>query len=264
MYACRFNRIGGSVLSTAHRVSAWRHQQRGLSVVELMVGVAIGLIVVAAAALMAATQLSENRRLLLEAQVQQDLRAASDAIGRQVRRSGSRTNPEDYVWTSTNGAVALPGTVDDVTPTTSAASAMTFRYNRAGATGALLGYQLSGTTIQTRMPAITGVAAVYQDLTDAKSMKVDSFQIQPQHVEEPKPATPDPADPEQYLPCPKLCPGGTTPTNSTSCWPTARVREFKINVDASAVHDAAVKRNLEIVVRPRNDELIMGASLCPT
>ncbi len=251
------------MLNTMRRAS-WRQRQRGLSVVELMVGIAIGLIVVAAAAMMAATQLSENRRLLLEAQVQQDLRAAADAIGRQARRSGSRANPENYVWTSTNGTVALPGNVDDVTPTTSSASAMTFRYNRAGATGGLLGYQLSGTTIQTRMPAITGVAVVYQDLTDAKSMKVDSFQIQPQHVEEPKPSAPDPIDPEQYLPCPKLCSGATTPLNGTSCWPTARVREFKVNIDASAVHDAAVKRSLEIIVRPRNDELVMGASLCPT
>ncbi|MFT3816960.1 MAG: hypothetical protein QM750_04930 [Rubrivivax sp.] len=252
-------------MNAAPRISMWQYRQRGLSVVELMVGVAIDIIVVAAAALMAATQLSENRRLLLEAQVQQDLRAAADAISRQVRRSGSKLNPEEYVWTPANGSVTLPGTVDDVTPTTtSPASAMTFRYNRTGTTGGLLGYQLSGTTIQTRMPAVTGVADVYQDLTDAKSMNVGVFQVQAQHVEEPKPASPDPVDPEQYLPCPKLCPGGTTPLNATSCWPTARVREFKVNINASAVHDTAVKRSLEIVVRPRNDELVMGASLCPT
>ncbi len=43
--------------------------QRGLSLVELMVGITDGLFVVAAAATLVANQLSDNRRLLLETQV---------------------------------------------------------------------------------------------------------------------------------------------------------------------------------------------------
>jgi type IV pilus assembly protein PilW len=42
-----------------------RRGQRGLSIVELMVGVAIGLFVVAGAAMLLSTQLSDNRQLLL-------------------------------------------------------------------------------------------------------------------------------------------------------------------------------------------------------
>ena len=60
-----------------------RAAQRGLSIVEMMVGIAVGLIVVAAATLMVAGQLADNRRLLLETQVQQDLRASADQAIKQ-------------------------------------------------------------------------------------------------------------------------------------------------------------------------------------
>ena len=53
-----------------------------------MVGVAIGLFVVAAASMLVVTQLSDNRRLTLETQVQQDLRATADIITRELRRAG--------------------------------------------------------------------------------------------------------------------------------------------------------------------------------
>ena len=57
-----------------------------------MVGVTLGLFVVAAAALMVSTQLGENRRMLLESQLMQDLRAASDIITRDLRRASYTTN----------------------------------------------------------------------------------------------------------------------------------------------------------------------------
>ena len=78
-------------------------RQRGLSIVELMVGIAVGLFVVAAASTLVATQLSDNRRLMLETQVHQDLRAAADIITREVRRSG--------YWNAAPTQLAVPGVV---------------------------------------------------------------------------------------------------------------------------------------------------------
>jgi uncharacterized protein YneF (UPF0154 family) len=71
-----------------------------MSIVELMVGVAIGLLIVAAATLMMSGQLSENRRLLVEAQLQQDLRAAADIMTREIRRTGAMIEPHSLqtVW----------------------------------------------------------------------------------------------------------------------------------------------------------------------
>ena len=79
-------------------------RQRGLSIVELMVGVAIGLFVVAAATMLVSTQLSDNRRLMLETQVQQDLRASADIITRELRRAGHWGKARDGVWFAGNVA----------------------------------------------------------------------------------------------------------------------------------------------------------------
>ena len=65
-----------------------KRRQTGLSIVELLVGVAIGLVITAAATLLMSGQLIENRRLLTETQVQQDLRAATDIMAREMRRVG--------------------------------------------------------------------------------------------------------------------------------------------------------------------------------
>jgi prepilin peptidase dependent protein B len=62
--------------------------QRGLSVVEFMVGVAVGLLVIGGATKLFVDYLSSNRRLLVETRVNQDLRAAADLIARDLRRGG--------------------------------------------------------------------------------------------------------------------------------------------------------------------------------
>lgn len=65
-----------------------RIHERGLSIVEFMVGVAVGLFVVGGATKLFVDYLGNNRRLLLETRVNQDLRAAADLIAREVRRGG--------------------------------------------------------------------------------------------------------------------------------------------------------------------------------
>ena len=62
--------------------------QRGLSIIELMVGVAVGLFVVGGAAKLFVDNLSNNRRMLVETRINQDLRAATDLIARDLRRAG--------------------------------------------------------------------------------------------------------------------------------------------------------------------------------
>ena len=229
-----------------------RHAQRGLSLVELLVGIAVGLFVVAGAAMMTGNQLADNRRMLSEAQVQQDLRAAVDIMTREVRRSGARRNPHTLVSDGA-GTGSNPGTIDDITPSIPG-SATTFRYERVGTSSGALGYRLQGTAVQTRMPAL-GSAAAFQDLTDTRSMAVESLTITPMHTEEPTPAGPAPS----RLPCTKLCPDGTS-----NCWPLIRVRALSIDVQARAVHDASVRRALSTVVHPRNNELVVvGSTICP-
>ena len=46
-----------------------RARQRGLSLVELMVGITVGMIIVAGVSLMMVNQIDEHRRLSLETQI---------------------------------------------------------------------------------------------------------------------------------------------------------------------------------------------------
>ena len=73
-------------------------KSRGVSIVELMIGITIGLFILAGASLVMTSQISDNRRLLLDTQVQQDLRAVSSLIVRDVRRANYYGLAHRKIW----------------------------------------------------------------------------------------------------------------------------------------------------------------------
>ncbi len=75
-----------------------RAGQRGLSIVELLVGVAIGLFIVAGATALFVNYLGNNRALVLETRVNHTLRSAADLIARDLRRTGYWRNSVSGVW----------------------------------------------------------------------------------------------------------------------------------------------------------------------
>lgn len=225
-------------------------RQRGLSIVELMVGVAVGLFVVAAATMLVSSQLSSNRRLLLDTQIQQDLRATVDIVTRELRRSGSLNNSQanTKVWSAATGATSpdgnvvanamvVPGTCD---------SEVTYKYYRVSEDQH--GFDLQSNVIRT-MVAGSG----YQQLTDSAVLKVTRFCVEPVAVTSTR------------VPCPSACPGG-----DDSCWPEVVVRDYKVTVEGVAANDASIKRNLSSTVRVRNDFVADNSGsytddrLCPT
>ncbi len=206
------------------------HQsQRGLSIVELMVGIAVGLFVVAAASMLTATQLSGNRKLLLEAQVQQDMRAAADIVTKEIRRMGYSLVAHNRVWPNSESTQQQH---DLSTPTT---SEITFRYTRAAGESGPYGfsYDPSTYTIKSKL-----AAAGWQELTDPRTLKIISFSI-----------TPLPGA-ETRMACSKRCPDDTT-----DCWPRHQVLEFRVNMVGEAATDSTVSRSLSTVVRVRNEYL---------
>lgn len=231
--------------------------QRGLSIVELMVGVAIGLFVVAGATMLTSTQLSENRKLLLETQIQQDLRAAADIISRDMRRGGFYNTTDQAVWYSDAAASApVPSPVSGMTPSINAVpgTQTQYRYIRSGGNQGPFGFKLEGG----RLKSYFANAAGWHDLTDANTVEVTTFSITPTLVNEPTP----PAPAVQQMPCPRLCPDLTT-----ACWPTVLVREFQISIVGRSVSDATVTRAVNLATRVRNDELqanAAGGAVCPS
>jgi type IV pilus assembly protein PilW len=224
--------------------------QRGLSLVELMVGIAVGLIVVAAATLLVTSQLSDNRRLLLETQVQQDLRATADIITRELRRAGSSGHAEIYVANAmmSPGGVPQQNTFLDITPSPGPSAEVNFNYRRADNSEGPFGYRLSNGVIQTNLAAgQTG----WQDLTDANVLVIDQFVL-----------TQDPWTPVK-LPCPKPCPVPAVPQPADYCYPSVQVRSLTVKIVGHSRADPHISRTMESRVRLRNDNVIFNMPADP-
>lgn len=224
-----------------------RRLSRGLSLVELMVGIAVSLFVVAAASLLVSTQLTDNRRLLLETQLQQDLRATADIITRDLRRSGYWQNAEETVPSLVDRGIGRsPYTALAVDP--AASSAVTYRYRRTAGSESF-GFKLENGVIKScQGESAADCNAGWQDLTDGSSVLITGFSI----------ATARPASPGNgsslTLPCPSLCADGTT-----NCWPRVQVRELTLSLAGTSRSDSTVRRTLTTSVRVRNDNVSLSA-----
>ena len=227
-------------------------RQRGLSLVELMVGIAMGMFIVAAASTLVITQLSANRRLLLEVQVQQDLRATADIITRELRRAGSISqiaNADAFVWTP--GTSWVPDVaLSVVTPAAGTATAITFRSSRTQGQSGPYGFRRSTTADGKGVIESELALAGWQQLTDPATMDVTSFTVTTQ------------AEPALVVACSKLCADSTQ-----SCWPRVTVRAYAIDITGRAATDPSVLRSVRSVVRLKNDlfaaDAALGARTCP-
>lgn len=219
--------------------------QRGLSIVELMIGITVGLFIVGAASLVVTAQLSENRRLLLETQLQQDLRAAADIITRELRRTGYWSTSNDSLWFPGRTSAPARNTFAGLTQSEES-SAITFKYQRgAGVDGeGPYGFRVTSSgVIQTQL-----ASAGWQDLTDAAVMNVTDFDLEVETTE------------SEPLPCPQMCPSGTT-----DCWPKMETQTVSLVITAASRADETVTRTLATRVRLRNDQMQFnnGSAVCP-
>jgi len=219
--------------------------QRGLSIVELMVGVTIGLLVVAASALLVSGQLTENRRLLLETQLQQDLRATTDIIVRDLRRAGG--------WQE--AVLTGPWSTENTDPQCNRyatldveGDSVIYRYYRNGDNNSGLGIKLENGVLKSAIQGPSTVSSTtcdqhqqpggWQELTDSRTLRVTRFDI----------ALEDDGSTPERLPCAELCADG-----STQCWPTFEVRRLTVEIEAESVADPNVRRSMAATVKVRND-----------
>lgn len=217
---------------------------RGLSIIELMVGIAVGMFVLAGATLVVSSQLSDNRQLMLETQVQQDLRATADLIARDLRRGGYWANAGSTVWPAA-GTVAPPNPYRGGWTFVNAGGHSEWSYaytsdvdgtteNNIEDAVEQFGFRLSSgnDVIEMRLGG-----AGWQALTDVNVVRVNQFTITP-NVQ------------TIVVPCSKACPLG-----GNACWPTQVVLDYNIAIAASAVHDSRVGRSIRSDVRLRNDRV---------
>lgn len=210
------------------RLRLHRSRHRGFSVVELLVGVAIGLFIIGGAVKLFVDALQGNRRLLLETRINQELRAAADIVARDLRRSG--------YWTQSITGVVWPAATNPynavAVSVANSASQAVYTYDGGGITGFRVG---SSGALQAQ------VGGNWQDLTDTNLVRVPTngtgFSI-----------TPDIQPISLGGNCTPACALG-----SPGC-PVLNVRRYTIRLRGTSV-DGSVVRQIEESVRLRNDEI---------
>lgn len=224
-----------------------RRVQRGLSLVELMVGITVGMIIVAGASMMMVSQIDDHRRLTLETQIQQDLRAAADLMLRDLRRSGFRAQAFQSVWapgaavTNNPYPLALQVSEDGKQVLYSYTSALdaknASKENNQVDANEVFGYRLQQGVLQFNL------GGTWQPLTDPNTLEVTVFQVRPQ---------------VQTISLKEFCP---TPCPNDADCPRQQVLEIALRLEGRAKHDKErVTRSINASTRLRNDAII---GVCP-
>ena len=219
--------------------------QRGLSIVELLVGVVIALFIAAAGTTLLANHLRENRALLLEARLMQDLRTAADLVSRDLRRAGYWGAAVDGVWSDGASSVAA-NPYAALSPAAAASDATSFGYSRDATenhtvdSNEQFGFRLRNGAIEIQLGA-----GNWQALTDAGTLTITQFTVTP---------TVQSVSLEAF--CAVPCPPASAVT--AACGPQQQVRSLALAITGRLVTDASVKRSLRSSVRLRND-LVVGA-----
>jgi type IV pilus assembly protein PilW len=228
-----------------------------MTIIEMMIGLAVGLFVVLAGAVMLATFTDADRRMLLETRLLQDLRAASDVITRDIRRAGYWANASTGVWVGPgappqnpyqNFLAASCDASAPVAPNSATSSTEGVCYYVAQDTDNVaspierFGFKLDGGVIYAVVAGAGATAPTEANaLTDAKTITVSDFVI-----------TPSSQTIDARVFCIKPC--------TTNC-PRVVVREFEVLIKGNVPGDTTIARSLRSDVRVRNDYL---DGQCPT
>jgi prepilin peptidase dependent protein B len=215
--------------------------QRGVSLIEMMVGTAVGLFIVAGGISLYVSNLTNSRRMLVETAVNQELRAAADLVSRDLRRAG-------YWGNAIQGTVAIGTssltTANPYNAVTDSATEVTYQFSRDADAAPLtdlntqaaneqFGFRLSDESVEMQTSNGTWVAITRPDVVRVTTFTVTST------------AT--------GINLGTLC----SPQKAIGSprYPTTTVRSYNIQLVGQSASDANVQRRLDSTVRLRNDQL---------
>lgn len=214
-----------------------RHKPRGLSLVELLIGIALGLLIAAAAASALTAHLRESRALLLESRLMHDLRTAADLISRGLRRAGYWAAADEGIWLPGTTAV-LPNPYATIVLSAGVSDSVNYSYSRDTLendrvdANEQFGFRLRSGSIEMQLGASN-----WQAMTDTGTLVVTAFSVTPETQEISLGAT-----------CPYDC-----PADSPICPPRMAIRSLSVRIGARSVTDPNVLRSVRSSVRLRND-----------
>jgi prepilin peptidase dependent protein B len=216
--------------------------QRGFTIVEMMVGITVGLFVVGGSLNLFTRNVVSSRQLMLETRLNQDLRAAADLLTRELRRAGFWGNAIQGTIATGTGSVTTANPYSSLNNVSSAE--VNYGFSRDSVENNLLdsseqfGFRVNAGALQMQTSSGSWV-----DVTDTNTLSLQSITLTPTST---------------TLPignlCYKTCAAGTP-----NC-PTVTVRSYAIVLNGSAASDTNLKRSFKTSVRLRNEQL---AGACP-
>lgn len=213
---------------------------RGLSLVEMLVGITVGLFILVGVLRFFANYLDNSRRMMIETRIHQDLRTVADLVARDLRRAGYWRAPLTGL-----GPTATLNPYRAVSPTgTAASTTVLYSYSRDPSVDESLGFKLNGGAVE----ALN--AGAWQALTDTSLMTVTAFNVTPSRM------------------CVSLSATCTAPGLADACttagaaYPKLWVRRYHVDLTAQSTADSRVVRRITESVRVRNDE-IENLNGCP-
>ena len=217
---------------------------RGMTLVELLVGLAVGLFIVATGTSLLAGKLRESRSLLLETRLMQELRTAADVISRDLRRAGHWADATSGVW-ARGATQVLANPYTAVAPSTGTADTVTFSFSRDNIENNVVdsnerfGFRLRNGALEIQLGS-----GNWQALTDANALSITDFTV-----------TPSVQDINLQNFCLNTCAAG-----SATCPPRQQVRSLALVITGRLATDPSVTRSVRSSVRLRND-VVTGT--CP-
>lgn len=217
---------------------------RGFTLIELMVSMAIGLIVIAAALSFFSHHLRDSRAVQIELRLTQDLRSAADLISRDLRRAAYWSDSAAGVWQRNANTVALNPYADLTYPAPSATnSAVAFSYSRDAAENHTIdsneqfGFRLRAGVVEFLLGH-----GNWQALTDTNTVTITSFTVTPS---------------VQSVSLDGMCAVACSAADlaSATCPPQQHLRSLSVQIKGQAAADSKVQRQVENLVRLRNDAI---------
>ncbi len=208
----------------------------GLSLIELLVGITVGLAVAAACALLWTGQIREERSRLASARLTQDLHAALALMTRDLRRAGYWGDAGRW-FAGSAGAASAANPYAAVAPASAASDVLTYRYSldstEDGVVGSheQFGFRLRAGTLEAQLGS-----GNWQALTDPAVLTITGFQV-----------TPTPQTIDLGAHCSRPCPAGLG-----DCPPRLALRSFDLALAGRLVDDAHAIRSARSRVLLRN------------
>lgn len=232
-----------------------RRKVQGVSLVELLVGLAIGLFLLAGALSLFSQQSKTAMSVTLEAQLNRNLRQAADFLEQDLRRAGAWENAVAGAPSATRAPIANPHST-----LTATASSIEYSYGQDNARQQPSGLNLANTDEQfgVRLNNGTLEAAVgqgrWQPLTDTRAVEITRFVVMPRVT------SASASDACRKTCCEAVLLPTCPQVNAPQGCPKVQRVAYDIEIGGRSRRDPRLARVLNSQVQVRN-ELIVG--MCP-